>query len=525
VERLEGKVIAGFLNALSFITPVAQTLGPEMQIGAREAQRQSSEAAFDKLLDDAGGPELDPFRAYRKAGATPAQTTSAMSGDIGKAIQQKYAVHRMSEIMGGPDFKQNLITAAGEGLVPWKDVLTYMKDPTKAPPVMPEDLKSNAQQWLDSGPNIPDQTRRYVQGAIDSNNYGALKEINDKVIPPYQGSTMYATRGFTMTGVDNAGVPFQTRYVEPSRGGPAHVQSVYGDGTPVPPEKMRGARYTGGFADDGGGGGAFAPAGADYGGAPPPGGPEKPAGGPSGAPPADGGGDGIPAAPSSGAAGTGGFQPLKVLHPGASNEKTIGQIQALLPQIRHLQTDMQAIGQEKWDRDSAPQRVLDKWLAQKFDYLPGTDSKAAGNFEAQKFLANEAKNDPDYQKLIKDPDLAYTMSELITTDAVASITLMASSGSRAQSLLEAFKGHIMEPNGNFGSIMTNIATLDAVDGPYRSTLRAFGVTRPATAPPADISPAGRAARRGSSTAPSSASSATSKMNKEDEDFMSRYYRK
>jgi hypothetical protein len=522
LERLEDRVIAGFLSALSLGIPIAQTLGPEMQIGAREAQRQSSEAAFDKLLEDAGGPELDPFREYRKAGATPAQTTSAMSGEIGKGIQQKYSVHRMNEIMQGPDFDKNLRDAAGEGLIPWSTVLTYLKQPAKAPAVMPEDLRSNAQQWLDSGPNIPGQTRRYVQGAIDNNNYGALKEINDKVIPPYQGSTMYATRGYTMTGIDNAGVPFSTRYVEPSRGGPAHVQSVYGDGTQVPPDKMNGARYTGGFADAGGdaGGGAFAPAAPDYGGAPP-GAPAVPAGGPSGGAPSGDGGGGIPAAPSSGAAGTGGFQPLRVLHPGATEIKTIGQIQALLPQIRHLQGDMYATGQEKWDRDGAPQRVLDKWLAQKFDYLPGTDSKAAGNYEAQKFLANEAKNDPDYQKLLKDPDLAYTMSELITTDAVASITLMASSGSRAQSLLEAFKGHIMEPNGNWGSIMTNIATLDAPDGPYRSTLRAFGVTRPMTAPPADISPS---ARLRAGTAPSSASSAAAARQKKQEEQLNKYWR-
>lgn len=509
--------MAGFLSALSLGIPIAQTLGPEMQIGAREAQRQSSSDAFGKLLDQLG-PDAEPFRQYFKAGGTPSQVSSAMGGEIGQELRQKHAVTRMSEIMEGPDFRQNLITAAGEGLIPWKEVLGYMKDPTKAPPIMPEDLKSSARKWLDSGPNIDDQTRRYVESAIQDNDYGALKEINDKVIPPYQGSTLYATRGFTMTGTDNAGVPFSRRYVEGSRGQPAHVQTVYDDGTPVPPEKMVGAKISGGFSEGGYGGGYGEEGAGGYGtGAPPyvpmgegPGaGPGAPAARPSGA---VGGPSAIPAPPSAPAtAGRG--QPLQVGHLSGTEVKTAGNIQALLPQLRHLQADMQAIGQDKWDRD-LPTRVIDKWMAQHFDYLPGTDANAAGNYEARKFM----QNDPDFRKLLTDPDLASTMSELITVDAVASIALMASSGSRAQGLLEAFKGHIMEPNGNWGSIMTNISTLDAPDGPYRSSLRSLGITRPATPPPADISASARARGR----APSSAAS---RMDQDDDDFMKKYYRK
>ena len=518
--------MAGFLSALSLGIPIAQTLGPEMQIGAREAQRQSSEAAFDKLLDQAGGPELDPFREYRKAGATPSQTTSAMSGDIGKMIQQKFSVHRMGEIMGGPDFRQNLITAAGEGLIPWKEVLTYMKDPSKAPPVMPEDLKSSAQKWLDSGPNIPDQTRRYVQSAIDGNDYGALKEVSDKIIPPYQGSTLYATRGFNVIGSDSDGKPFITRFIEGSRGQPAHVQTVYPDtNQPVPPEKMKGARYIGAMADSGGGYGGYGEEGSGYStGAPSPfvpmGGPGAGPGATAAPPPGGAVGGGTIPAPSTAPAPAGGpGQPLRMLHLSGTDQKTVTNIQSLLPQIRHLQEDMQIVG-PRWDRDLAS-RVFSKWMAQHFDYLPGSDTRdanTAGNDEVQKFKRSMA-NDPDYQKLLKDPDLAYTMSELITTDAVASIALMASSGSRAQSLLEAFKGHIMEPNGNWGSIMTNIATLDAPEGPYRRSLAALGVTRPSTAPPADVSPAGRARARGG------ASSAASDIDKKDADFMNRFIKK
>jgi hypothetical protein len=518
--------MGGFLSALSLGIPIAQTLGPEMQIGAREAQRQNSEAAFDKLLDQAGGPELDPFREYRKAGATVSQTTSAMSGDIGKMIQQKYSVHRMGEIMGGGDFRQILITAAGEGLVPWKEVLTYLKDPNKAPPVMPEDLKSNAQKWLASGPNIDDQTRSYVQSAIDGNDYGALKEINDKVIPPYQGSTLYATRGFNMIGNDSDGKPFITRFIEGSRGQPAHMQTVYPDtNQPVPPDKMKGARYIGAMADSGGGGygGGYGEEGGYSTGAPssfvPMGGPGPGAAAPPAAAPSTTTSSGITAPPPAPAPAGSPGQPLRMLHLSGTDQKTVTNIQALLPQIRHLQQDMQIVG-PRWDRDLAS-RIFSKWMAQHFDYLPGSDTRdatTAGNDEVQKFKRSMA-NDPDYQKLLKDPDLAYTMSELITTDAVASVSLLAAAGSRASNLLNEFKGHIMEPNGNWGSIMTNIATLDAPDGPYRRSLAALGVTRPSTPPPADVSPAGRARARGG------ASSAASDIDKSDADFMNRFIKK
>lgn len=509
--------MAGFLSAL---IPVAQTLGPEMQIGAREAQRQSSQDAFGKLLDQLG-PEAEPFRQYFKAGGTPAQVSSAMGGTIGQEIQQKYSVHRMGEIMGGGgDFKQNLITAAGEGLVPWKEVLTYLKDPTKAPPVMPEDLKANAKQFLASNPQIDQDERNYIQGAIDSDNYGALKSINDKVIPPYFGSTKYSTRGYTMTGTDPDGVPFTTRYEEPLRGGPAHVQSVYTAGPlagqPVPQDKLARAKYTGSFADYGGGGFGDTSSGApDYGaGAPAP-------GSPSGArPPAQAGGGGIPAAPSAPApapSGAGGLAPMTFGHLGQTEIKTGANINSLLPQLESLQRNMSTIGQDRWNRD-LPTRVFAKWMAQHFDFLPGSDPSTAlakGRAQAGDFIAN----DKDLQQLqINDPDLAHVMSQLITVDAMASISLLASAGSRASNLLDEFKGHIMEPNGNFGSIMTNIQTLNASDGPYRSWLHTMKV-RPATPdPPAYVM--GRAGRGSSSAA-----AATSKMDQSDEDFMKKYYRK
>lgn len=482
--------MAGFLSAL---IPVAQTLGPEMQIGAREAQRQSSTDAYGKLLDQLG-PEAEPFRQYFKAGGTPAEVSAAMGGEIGQELRQKHAITRMSEIMSsGTDFRQNLITAAGEGLVPWKEVLSYMKDPTKAPPVMPEDLKSSAKKWLDSGPNIDDQTRRYVQSAIDDNDYGALKEINDKVIPPYQGSTLYATRGFTMTGTDSDGVPFSRRYIEGSRGQPAHVQNVYDDGTPVPSNKMIGgsAKITGGFADSGGGGyGGGDEAGGGYStGAPAPyvpmggpgAGPGAPTVRPSGAG-AVGGPSNIPAPSTAPATTRPGLQPLQIGHLGATEVKTVANINSLLPQLDGLQKNMTALGQDKWDRTVAS-RVFSKYLAQKLDVLPGTDptnAGVAGNQAAQNFM----NNDPDMQKLnIQDPDLAHVMSQIITVDAMASISLLASAGSRASNLLDKFSGHIMEPNGNYGSIMTNIQTLNATDGPYRSWLHAMRVN-PSTPDPA-----------------------------------------
>jgi hypothetical protein len=449
---------------------------------------------------------MEPFRQYYKAGGTPGETIAAMGSPIGEDIRQQYSVHRMGELMQGGDFSKNLMTAAGEGLIPWPAVLSYMKQPAKAPALMPEDMQGNIRDWLASNPNIDPQTRAYAESALAPGaSYGTIKAVNDKVIPPYQGSTLFATRGFNMIGNDGAGRPIITRFVEGTRGGPAHVQTLYPDsGEPVPPEAMKGAKYLNAYPDAGGGAGGgpmgMPAAGEGYGvgygaGAPPTGGlgAAPPGAPPAGPPPAPGGPSSIPAPLAPSPAGAPG-KPLQMLHLGGNEVKTVANIQSLLPQLRGLQNDMNTIGQDKWNRN-IPTRIFSKYLAQKLDILPGTDAKVAGPNAANDFMAN----DKDFQQLqIQDPDLAHVMSELITVDAMASVSLLASAGSRASNLLEAFKGHIMEPNGNFGSIMTNIRTLDSNNGPYRSWLRAIGVTQPFTSAPPDYSPS---ARRGKETMP------------------------
>ena len=122
---------------------------------------------------------------------------------------------------------------------------------------------------------------------------------------------------------------------------------------------------------------------------------------------------------------------------------------------------------------------------------------------ANKFM----QNNKEYQQLqISDPDLAHTMSQLITVDAMASVSLLASAGSRSSNLLDMFRGHIMTSDGNWGSIMENIQTLDDKNGPYRSWLRAVGITQPTTPDPPDLGPAAHKAAGGAGGGPGPAPS-------------------
>jgi len=91
--------MAGFLNALSFMAPVGQTLGPAMQIGARQAELDQQKNAFGKLLDTLG-PEYEPFRQYFKAGGTPHEVSAAMGGPIGQRLQQQYQTQQWKDFVG-----------------------------------------------------------------------------------------------------------------------------------------------------------------------------------------------------------------------------------------------------------------------------------------------------------------------------------------------------------------------------------------------------------------------------------------
>lgn len=97
--------MAGFLNALSFLAPVGQTLGPAMQIGARQAQaedqRQKSQNAFGKLLDNLG-PEYEPFRQWFKAGGAPHDVMAGIGGPIGERLQQQHKTELTNQILSDP---------------------------------------------------------------------------------------------------------------------------------------------------------------------------------------------------------------------------------------------------------------------------------------------------------------------------------------------------------------------------------------------------------------------------------------
>src|SRR5215471_2563399 len=91
--------MAGFLSALSFAAPIGQTLGPAMQIGAREAQRQSAEDAYRKVLDQElpNDPSFNAIRQYSKL-ASPHDTAAILGGDLGKRAWEKYQTARANEI-------------------------------------------------------------------------------------------------------------------------------------------------------------------------------------------------------------------------------------------------------------------------------------------------------------------------------------------------------------------------------------------------------------------------------------------
>jgi len=93
--------MAGFLSALSYLAPIGQTLGPQMQIGARQAELEQQRTAFGKMLDQLG-PEYEPFRQYYKAGGTPHEVSAAIGGPIGEQLRQQHTSSEINRIMNDP---------------------------------------------------------------------------------------------------------------------------------------------------------------------------------------------------------------------------------------------------------------------------------------------------------------------------------------------------------------------------------------------------------------------------------------
>ena len=169
--------MAGFLSALSFAAPIGQTLGPALQIGAREAQRQSSDDAFRKMVDQElpTGSDYDAIRQYAKV-ASPHDVMSALSGDIGKRIEQKYVTQKASEIWNEkkPDGTEYTDTEkyqrlAVAGVIPWDKFLEFSKQSTKAPPLTLQGMQASISSFLGSGPGIDSSTRAYAESALGQN--------------------------------------------------------------------------------------------------------------------------------------------------------------------------------------------------------------------------------------------------------------------------------------------------------------------------------------------------------------------
>lgn len=136
--------------------------------------------------------------------------------------------------------------------------------------------------------------------------------------------------------------------------------------------------------------------------------------------------------------------PLHSIKIGAAESRVIGQGQAILNQLADLKRTMQALGPERWNRNIA-QRGIDYQKATRLNVLPS------------------------------DPALARAISQLITVEASAKAALGASAGMRAYNFLKDSQGHIPTAYGDYNSIMTNIDTLSAAGGPYKSLLSNYGV--------------------------------------------------
>lgn len=130
-----------------------------------------------------------------------------------------------------------------------------------------------------------------------------------------------------------------------------------------------------------------------------------------------------------------------------TESKTVAYVNSIIPQLAGLRAKMVAIGPEKWNRN-AIQRGLDYEKAKHGDVLPS------------------------------DPDLAKLTSQLIQVETNAKSALGAASGTRAYQFLRDASGHIPTAYGDYNSILTNIDTLSAEDGPYQSLLKSYELGGP-----------------------------------------------
>jgi hypothetical protein len=98
--------MAGFLNALSFLAPVGESVGQTMGQFQQQSQQQSNRDAFGKALDNLGpNPEFDLMRQMWKSGASPEAISSVMGGPIGGALQKQYQQQRWNEFVGPEGIK------------------------------------------------------------------------------------------------------------------------------------------------------------------------------------------------------------------------------------------------------------------------------------------------------------------------------------------------------------------------------------------------------------------------------------
>lgn len=208
--------MGGFLNALSFLAPVGETLGGAMQQGQQRQEREASQQAFGKLLEGLG-PEYEPFRQYYKAGGTPHDVSAAISGPIGAQLRQQATAGQVNKILesGGTDEEiARQLTEATSDPKYWEDfALGKLKASQKQNKFgTPDEMKTTLQNYANT-PGLPPSEQALFRSAADSGDPNfmdmALNRANlPELVKPKEPPNLSFTSGTTFD--PNSGLSFKT---------------------------------------------------------------------------------------------------------------------------------------------------------------------------------------------------------------------------------------------------------------------------------------------------------------------------
>ena len=145
------------------------------------------------------------------------------------------------------------------------------------------------------------------------------------------------------------------------------------------------------------------------------------------------------------------------MHPTPKELDAINTVRSLMDQLQDLDRNIDRMGAYRWNR-SGPERFANAQTMRFFDY----------SFE--------------------DDAITDLTSQIIQVETSAKLALGQAQGSRAYGVIKDSAGHIPTPTGDFKTIKSNIRVLMAPHGPYRTFLRQFNMSGPASAPSGGLPP-------------------------------------